>query len=99
MPFISLPGHPRLQTNRIGQVEISLFRRFEFLGDIADIEKVTSTQEEAVRLTPDGHPSRPGVLNNLGNSLFIRFDRVGDLVDINTSISILEEGCLVTSSF
>jgi hypothetical protein len=47
--------------------------------------------EEAVRLTADGHPDKPSILNNLGNSLLRRFERLGDLSDMNKSVSVKEE--------
>ncbi|KAF8135902.1 CHAT domain-containing protein [Mycena galopus ATCC 62051] len=46
--------------------------------------------EDAVQLTPDGHPDKPSMLNNLGNSLSRRFKRLGDLSDINKSVLMNE---------
>ncbi|KAJ7809429.1 hypothetical protein B0H13DRAFT_1927933, partial [Mycena leptocephala] len=39
------------------------------LGDLNDINKSVLTIEDAVQLTPDGHPDKPGRLNNLGNCM------------------------------
>ncbi|KAJ7828707.1 CHAT domain-containing protein [Mycena leptocephala] len=47
--------------------------------------------EDAVQLTPDGHPNKPGLLNNLGSSLSRRFERLGDLSDINKSVLMFED--------
>jgi hypothetical protein len=46
--------------------------------------------EDAVQLTPDGHPNKPSRLTNLGNSLWSRFEQLGDLKDINTSVVVKE---------
>jgi hypothetical protein len=40
----------------------------------------------AVHLTPDGHPNKPGRLNNLGISLLTRFERLGNMEDIDGAI-------------
>jgi len=37
--------------------------------------------EDAVQLTPDGHPDKPSRLNSLGNSLSRRFERLGNQQD------------------
>ncbi|QRW07774.1 CHAT domain protein [Ceratobasidium sp. AG-Ba] len=43
-------------------------------------------QSQAVILTPDGHPDKPGRLNNLGNSWLSRFERLGELSDLDHAI-------------
>ncbi|KAJ7884487.1 CHAT domain-containing protein [Mycena leptocephala] len=57
------------------------FGSFKQLGDLSDINKSVLMTEDAVQLTPDGHPDKPGMLNNLGNSLFHRFEQLGDPQD------------------
>ncbi|KAJ7856782.1 CHAT domain-containing protein [Mycena leptocephala] len=52
--------------------------------------------EDAVQLTPDGHPEKPSRLNNLGNSLSRRFERLGDLSDINKSVLMSEDAVQLT---
>ncbi|KAI0026417.1 CHAT domain-containing protein, partial [Vararia minispora EC-137] len=49
------------------------------LGSLDDLESAIVVKREAVDLTPDGHPDKPGYLNNLGNALEARFDRLDDL--------------------
>jgi tetratricopeptide (TPR) repeat protein len=66
---------------------IALFHRFEQLGDVNDINRAVSVQEDAVCRTPDGHPDKACRLNNLGVFLRVRFERLGDLRDLNESIS------------
>ncbi|KAJ7856020.1 CHAT domain-containing protein, partial [Mycena leptocephala] len=64
----------------------SLLCRFGWLGNLNDLNKSIMMLEDAVQLTPDGHPDKPGRLTNLGNSLFSRFERLGDLSDLKKSI-------------
>jgi hypothetical protein len=52
--------------------------------------------EEAVKLTPDGHPDKPGWFNSLGNSLLGRFEHLGDVADLNRSIQVKEEAVKLT---
>ncbi|KAF8137754.1 CHAT domain-containing protein [Mycena galopus ATCC 62051] len=52
--------------------------------------------EDAVQLTPDGHPDKPVRLISLSNSLFCRFERLDDLSDLNRSILILEDTVKLT---
>ncbi|KAJ7842002.1 CHAT domain-containing protein [Mycena olivaceomarginata] len=79
--------------NNLGSL---LFRRFERLGDLSDINKSVLMNEDAVQLTPDGHPHKPFLLNNLGNSLLGRFERLGDLSDINKSVLMYEDAVQLT---
>jgi hypothetical protein len=74
----------------------SLLTRFERLGDLGDLNKSVLRGEDAVYLTPDGHPDKPSWLNNLGNSLLTRFERLGDLDDLNKSVSISEDAVHLT---
>ncbi|KAJ6616661.1 CHAT domain-containing protein [Mycena sp. CBHHK59/15] len=57
----------------------------EFLTNLAII-----ILENAVRLTPDGHPSKPDHLNYLSSALSVRFERLGNVGDIDNSISLLQ---------
>ncbi|KAJ7865821.1 CHAT domain-containing protein [Mycena leptocephala] len=50
----------------------------------------------AVALTADGHPDKPGGLNNLGNSLLDCFEQLGDLSNINKSVLMLEDAVQLT---
>jgi hypothetical protein len=73
-------GHPD-KPGRLNNLGISLFCRFERLGDLSDMNKSVLMFEDAVQLTPDGHPDKPSLLNNLGKSLFCRFEQFGDPQD------------------
>ena len=61
---------------------MSLAARFKQQGDHGDENKSVLMFQNAVQLTPDGHPDKPFFLYNLGNSLFHRFERLGDLGDM-----------------
>ncbi|KDR73809.1 hypothetical protein GALMADRAFT_142238 [Galerina marginata CBS 339.88] len=74
----------------------SLFRRFERLGGLNDVNKSVLMFENAVQLIPNGHPDKHSWLNNLGNSLMSRFERLGDLNDIKKSVLILEDAVQLT---
>ncbi|KAJ7930384.1 CHAT domain-containing protein [Mycena leptocephala] len=67
--------------SRLNNLGVSLSRRFEQLGDLSDINKSVLMFEDAVQLTPNGHPDKPGRLMNLGNSLSFRFEQLGDPQD------------------
>ncbi|KAJ7919737.1 CHAT domain-containing protein [Mycena leptocephala] len=88
-------GHPD-KPGRLNNLGNSLFRRFERLGDLGDINKSVLTFEDAFKLTPDSHPDKPSLLNNLGNSLFRRFEWLGDLSDINKSVLMQEDAVQLT---
>jgi hypothetical protein len=69
----------------------SLSRRFQHLGGLSDLNTSVSVQEDAVRLTPDGHPNKPSRLKNLGSSLLRRFECLGDLSDIKRAGTMFEK--------
>ena len=52
--------------------------------------------EEAVDLTPDGHPNKPRRLNFLGHCFFTRFQRLGRLNDLDDAISRQKEAVRLT---
>ncbi|KAJ6564551.1 CHAT domain-containing protein [Mycena capillaripes] len=74
----------------------SLLTRFEQVGDMDDLNKSVSMIEDAVQLSPDGHPGKPSILNNLGNSLLARFGRLGNLDDLNKSMLMGEDAVYLT---
>ncbi|KAJ7077447.1 CHAT domain-containing protein [Mycena epipterygia] len=86
------PGHVTYLTD-LGN---SLFLRFQWLGDLSNLNKSIMMCEDAVQLTPDGHPDKPGRMGNLGNSLFCRFEQLGDLSDLNKSIMMCEDAVQLT---
>ncbi|CCL99057.1 uncharacterized protein FIBRA_01068 [Fibroporia radiculosa] len=83
--------HKRLDT--LGR---SLRIRYERLGDLSDLNRSISANEDAVRLTPEGHPDKSHHLEVLGNLLFTRSERAGDLADLDRSILVMEDAVRLT---
>jgi hypothetical protein len=52
--------------------------------------------EDAVQLTPEGHPEKPSRLSNLGISLSCCFQHSGNLNDLNKSILMFEDAVQLT---
>ncbi|KAJ7712866.1 hypothetical protein B0H14DRAFT_2414084 [Mycena olivaceomarginata] len=72
---------------------------FSQLGDLSDINKSVLMFEDAVQLTPDGHPGKPSLLTNLGNSLFHRFEQLHDPNDSKQPLlCYTSAACLTTGS-
>lgn len=61
--------------------------RFDHAEDLNDITEVISTQQRALRLTPDGHPNLPSRHLNLGRSLYKRSVKTSSSEDVNMNIS------------
>jgi hypothetical protein len=55
-------GH-QCRAELLSQLGISLWKRFEYFGDVADIDNAIFVLEGSLLLTPDGHTDRPGRLN------------------------------------
>ncbi|CCM00043.1 uncharacterized protein FIBRA_02069 [Fibroporia radiculosa] len=69
----------------------ALLNRFERRGNLANIDRAISVEEDAVRLTPHDHPDKPRYLSSLGTALLTRFERLGNLADIDRAISVEED--------
>ena len=67
----------------------SLLSRFERAGDAADLDAAIDAGQQAVDLTPPGHPDLAVYLSNLGISLHTRFERAGDTADLDAAIELL----------
>jgi len=66
----------------------SLKCRFERTGNVLDLSEAISIQQQAIQLTPNGHPDMLGRLNDLGISFQHRFQHTGDVSDISEAISV-----------
>ena len=77
---------PVLQSDLLNSLAIGLVQRFYNKGDIKLVEEGVVLSRQAVSLTPDGDPQKPGVLNTLATLLSARFDRLGDMKDLNSAI-------------
>ncbi|KAF9240011.1 TPR-like protein [Melanogaster broomeanus] len=65
--------------------------RFEYTGDMSDINHAISARRQAVLATPDGHANMPACLMNLGHSYLTRFESSGELPDIDNAIATLQQ--------
>ncbi|KAK0447056.1 TPR-like protein [Armillaria borealis] len=63
--------------------------RFESLGDAADTDRAASLRDEALALTPAGHPEKHKRYKNLGISLLACFGARGVLSDLDRAIDVL----------
>ncbi|KAJ6553744.1 CHAT domain-containing protein [Mycena vulgaris] len=79
----------------LGNLGRSLLYRFERFGSLLDIHRSIEMLEDAVRLTPDGHPESLDIyangLNNLASALSTRFGQTGQLADLEESIAFLRQ--------
>lgn len=66
----------------------SHLRRFENVGDVADLHEAIALRAQALDLTPDGHATKATYLDSLGNSLLCRFMHFNDIDDIERTITL-----------
>ncbi|KAH8710127.1 hypothetical protein GQ44DRAFT_439557 [Phaeosphaeriaceae sp. PMI808] len=57
-----------------------------------DLNCAVEVADMAVNATPQDHPDRAAILNNLGNLLGTRFGRTGSMDDLNRALSYYKEG-------
>ncbi|KZV60452.1 hypothetical protein PENSPDRAFT_341349 [Peniophora sp. CONT] len=67
-------GHPS-ESRCLGNLSVSLRRRFEYSGDPVDLEDALAAARRAVELLPKGHPDLVSELKRLGDCLYSRFKR------------------------
>ncbi|KAJ7640241.1 CHAT domain-containing protein [Mycena rosella] len=77
--------------NSLYDLGLALLPRVQQLGEVNDLNKCVQVMQDAIRLTPDGHPDKLLRLTNLGASFFYRFQQLGDMDDISRFISIGED--------
>ncbi|KAE9397370.1 hypothetical protein BT96DRAFT_823427 [Gymnopus androsaceus JB14] len=75
---------------------MQLTESFQQSGDISQIENTVQLWEQAGKLIPDGHASKPGWLNNVGAAFLLRFGRLGELSDIESAILALKQAVELT---
>jgi hypothetical protein len=66
---------------------LQLLRRFEWFGDLADLQQAITLLEELVRSTLPWDERHRGGLANLGVALSYRFSHLGELRDLEDAIS------------
>ncbi|CUS12253.1 unnamed protein product [Tuber aestivum] len=64
-----------------------LARRFRRTGDIDGFHIAIKHSEQALATTPQDHPGRPTVFNNLVVEFFQKFQELGDLEDLQKAIT------------
>jgi hypothetical protein len=69
--------------NKLGN---KLESRYEWTGEMQDLEEAIRVARLAVESTPEDHPDRAGKLNSLGNKLESQYDRTGEMQDLEEAI-------------
>ncbi|KAF6749071.1 CHAT domain-containing protein [Ephemerocybe angulata] len=69
---------------------------FEKTGELSALADATTMLQQAVNLTPGGHPNLPSYLNNLGVVFTCRFERMGKLQDIFYAIAVQQRAVDLT---
>jgi CHAT domain-containing protein len=74
-------------------------RMYQFLYERSGegLERAIAVQEEAVALTPTGHPDRPGYLNDLGDIYRLSHERSGEYEPLQCATKSLEEAVYLIS--
>ena len=73
------------------KLALVLLDRFHCLGELSDLDQSILKQREAIQLTSDCHPAKPGYLSKLSDSLLDRFQFVSELDDLEQSISMVKQ--------
>jgi hypothetical protein len=66
------------------------------LGDLTDLEAALQNFQEALALTPEGHPDRAGHLQSLAVSFTDRYRRLGDLTNLKAALQNFQEALALT---
>ncbi|MFJ9248500.1 CHAT domain-containing protein [Streptomyces sp. NPDC101776] len=83
------PAHQRVL--RLSNLGGALYARYTRDGVLADLDEDIDLQREALRLVPEGHPERPGLLSNLATALTERHESLGVRDDLAEALTLLEE--------
>ncbi|RYP43130.1 hypothetical protein DL770_011836 [Monosporascus sp. CRB-9-2] len=75
---------------RTGVLPAMLGRRFERTGSMDDLNRAVDVADMAVDATPQDHPDRASMFNNLGNLLGRRFERTGSIDDLNRAVDVAD---------
>ncbi|MFG2456074.1 CHAT domain-containing protein [Streptomyces sp. NPDC048523] len=66
-------------------------RRYDVGGGAEHARAAVAAYEQALALTPVGHPDRPGTLSNLGNALIGRYRADRSPSDLDRAVGLLRE--------
>ncbi|KAF8581487.1 hypothetical protein K439DRAFT_1654054 [Ramaria rubella] len=69
--------------------------RFDYLADLADLDRSVSARDQALLLTPKQHLDAPRRMMDLSTSLMRRFDRLGVVSNMNRAISLRSDAILL----
>ncbi|KIJ31933.1 hypothetical protein M422DRAFT_266300 [Sphaerobolus stellatus SS14] len=70
--------------------------RFKHRGQLEDLDNAIENQQQALNLTPDGHPGKAGRLSSLGHSFWTRFEHLGQLEDLENVIADQQQALNLT---
>jgi tetratricopeptide (TPR) repeat protein len=73
----------------------NLRSRYERVGRLEDLEEAIRVTEQAVKVTPNGHPDLLKMLNNLGIELEKRYERIGRIEDLDEAFRVTEQAIKV----
>ncbi|KAL0947877.1 hypothetical protein HGRIS_010512 [Hohenbuehelia grisea] len=84
------PGHPTrdISLTNLGN---ALQSRYEYTGELEDLDKAIELHTESLELRPTGDPARELSLTNLGNALKSRYEHTGDLEELKKAIDLYTE--------
>ncbi|KAF6753815.1 CHAT domain-containing protein [Ephemerocybe angulata] len=71
-------------------------RNFQHTGNLSDLTEGMEMLQQAVALTPHGHPNLPARLNTFGITLQWRFERIGEPSDLADAISAYQKAVDLT---
>ena len=77
---------------------IASWERFRQNASLDDLGSSISMNEEALRLTPDGHDDQASIVASLGRSHLRRLETLGDLTDVDMSTNLVELGGRVVAA-
>ena len=80
------------------RIATKLLDRFERTGSMDDLDRATTTMEQAIAFTPKDHPNHVGMLSNMSGTWLIRFDRTGSVDDLDRAIEMMEQAVTSTSN-
>jgi CHAT domain len=81
----------------LGYLGMAQWRRYEHLGELADIEASITNIKKSIQLAPDGFSRKPLYFKQLGYSHRARYQCLGELKDIEACISHLQMSFQLTT--
>ncbi|KAJ7674365.1 CHAT domain-containing protein, partial [Mycena rosella] len=90
------PKNHRDRPRQLHNLVLCLRKRYLRLGNLTDLQTALQNQQEAVALSPNGHPNHAGRLQQLGVCLSDRYYRLGDLTDLEAALRNIQEAVTLT---